>query len=87
MTSKLIKSLSIVYSHIVVISTFIVYIMVLLWIRISVLNAISLIILLSLLLAYLDKRLKLMLKRWTLFQYWTAFVLLSSLAFQFLAIT
>jgi hypothetical protein len=28
-----------------------------------------------------------MLTRWTLFQYWTAFVLLSSLAFQFLAIT
>jgi hypothetical protein len=53
----------------------------------TLLNLITLLIVLSLLCLYLHRGLKPMLASWFILQYWTAFVFLSSLLFQFLNIT
>ncbi len=71
----------------VVILTFLAYVLLLTFIRRSVLNLISFLIILSLLCAYLNKGMIKLLKYWKLVSFYTAFVLLSQLAFQFFAIT
>jgi len=85
--SKLVKIQQIIFNHVVVIFTFLAYSLLIGFISDTLLNLVTLLIVLSLLCLYLHRGLKPMLASWFILQYWTAFVFLSSLLFQFLNIT
>jgi hypothetical protein len=85
--SKVMKVLSIFFNHLVVFLTFLSYLLLIGFIEDSILNLVSLIIVLTLLIIYMHRGLKPLLKWWIVLQYWTAFVFLTALSFQFLATT
>lgn len=75
--SKVMKVLSIIYNHLVVILTFLTYLIIICLIEDSILNLVTLIIVLTLLCIYMHRGLKPLLSRWFILQYWTAYVFLT----------
>lgn len=80
-SSKVTKFLGIMINHGIVILAFLSYLLTLTFMRRSILNLISLVLLLCLLASYLTGGIKVLLKQWKIIGLYQAFVLLSILAF------
>ena len=81
--SKITTSLGVLLNHGIVILAFLGYLLTLTFMRRSILNLISFLLLLLLLASYLSGGMKVFLKQWPIIGFYQAFVLLSILAFQF----
>jgi len=79
--AKVTRFLSVIFNHSIVILTFLGYLLTLTFMRRSILNLVSFIILLLLLASYLVNGIKTFLKQWPVVGFYQAFVLLSILAY------
>ncbi len=78
---KISKVFSIVYNHLIVIATFLLYLLIIGLMTHSFVNFVSLVLILALLCAYLYNGIKMLLRYFKIVSYWTAFVLLTQLGF------
>jgi len=81
---KFVSAFSIGFNHILVIFSFSLYLLLLVFIQQSLINAISQAIVLSLLCIYMSKGLIVLVEYWGILIFYQAFVLMSQIMFQFL---